>query len=60
MNSSELAGMSLNDICELYKKGDFPFDLAHLTVSDIVKLAEEEENIQKESNQGEVENVPEE
>ena len=62
MNSSDLASMSLNDICEIYKKGDFPPDLAHLTLSDIVKIAEEEENIQRdvEGNQGEVENVPEE
>ena len=62
MNSSDLASMSLNDICEIYKKGYFPPDLAHLTLSDIVKIAEEEENIQRdvEGNQGEVENVPEE
>ena len=62
MNSSDLASMSLNDICEIYKKGDFPPDLAHLTLSDIIKIAEEEENIQRdvEGNQGEVENVPEE
>jgi hypothetical protein len=61
MNSSELASMSLSDICELYKNGEFPPDLAHLTLSDIVELAKEED-IQKdvEVNQGGVENVREE
>lgn len=54
MNSSELASMSLNDIFELYKNGEFPPDLAHLTLSDIVELAKEED---VEVNQGGVQNV---
>ena len=48
MNSSDLASMSLNDICEIYKKGEFPPDLAHLTLSDIVKIAEKRKKISRE------------
>lgn len=43
MLPSELAQMSLEDICELYASGSFPADLTHLTLGDIVNIADQED-----------------
>ena len=52
MLASDLARMSLEEICDLYDQGRFPADLSSLSLSEIIKIADTED-VREDPNQAE-------